>query len=156
MLFGKEKVIVPENKTNLILEGKGYLNTFLSWNETAGSRRGTFYRFSVNIPASNFIAYNLSFQRVRCRESSIEIPITEECYILLFSLCWCKECRNYTCSKHICGGIPSFEKSFMLEGIPVINWEQRRGGNAWQRLDNGPFLLLQYYSYLLMWDLVCL
>ncbi|XP_060674365.1 uncharacterized protein LOC107429770 isoform X7 [Ziziphus jujuba] len=104
MLFGKEKVIVPENKTNLILEGKGYLNTFLSWNETAGSRRGTFYRFSVNIPASNFIAYNLSFQRVRCRESSIEIPITEECYILLFSLCWCKECRNYTCSKHICGG----------------------------------------------------
>ncbi|XP_060674363.1 uncharacterized protein LOC107429770 isoform X3 [Ziziphus jujuba] len=60
-------------------------------------------------------------QRVRCRESSIEIPITEECYILLFSLCWCKECRNYTCSKHICGGIPSFEKSFMLEGIPVIN-----------------------------------
>ncbi|XP_048319717.1 uncharacterized protein LOC107429770 isoform X6 [Ziziphus jujuba] len=62
MLFGKEKVIVPENKTNLILEGKGYLNTFLSWNETAGSRRGTFYRFSVNIPASNFIAYNLSFQ----------------------------------------------------------------------------------------------
>ncbi|XP_048319718.2 uncharacterized protein LOC107429770 isoform X9 [Ziziphus jujuba] len=76
--------------------------------------------------------------------------------ILAFSLCWCKECRNYTCSKHICGGIPSFEKSFMLEGIPVINWEQRRGGNAWQRLDNGPFLLLQYYSYLLMWDLVCL
>ncbi|XP_060674364.1 uncharacterized protein LOC107429770 isoform X4 [Ziziphus jujuba] len=105
MLFGKEKVIVPENKTNLILEGKGYLNTFLSWNETAGSRRGTFYRFSVNIPASNFIAYNLSFQRVRCRESSIEIPITEECYILLFSLCWCKECRNYTCSKHICGEV---------------------------------------------------
>ncbi|XP_060674367.1 uncharacterized protein LOC107429770 isoform X8 [Ziziphus jujuba] len=41
--------------------------------------------------------------------------------ILAFSLCWCKECRNYTCSKHICGGIPSFEKSFMLEGIPVIN-----------------------------------
>ncbi|XP_015874742.3 probable pectinesterase 15 [Ziziphus jujuba] len=58
----REKVIVPENKTNLILEGKGYLNTFLSWNDTAGSSGGTFSSYSFKIEASNFIAYNLSFQ----------------------------------------------------------------------------------------------
>ncbi|KAH7542918.1 probable pectinesterase 15 isoform X1 [Ziziphus jujuba] len=66
----REKVKVDTNKTNLILEGKGYLNTFLSWNDTASSSGGTIYSSSVHILASNFIAYNLSFQNTTPSPSS--------------------------------------------------------------------------------------
>ncbi|KAM7255367.1 hypothetical protein ACFE04_020608 [Oxalis oulophora] len=37
----REKVIVQENKTNLIFLGQGYLNTVIEWNDTANSTGGT-------------------------------------------------------------------------------------------------------------------
>nr|XP_016453776.1 PREDICTED: probable pectinesterase 15 [Nicotiana tabacum] len=58
----KEKVVINPNKTNLIIEGQGYLNTIISWNDTANSTGGTANSFTVAIYASNFIAYNISFQ----------------------------------------------------------------------------------------------
>ncbi|PIA54926.1 hypothetical protein AQUCO_00901081v1 [Aquilegia coerulea] len=58
----REKVVVQANKTNLIFEGQGYLNTYIAWNDTANSTGGTVYSFSVAIFAPNFIAYNISFQ----------------------------------------------------------------------------------------------
>ncbi|KAK6942722.1 Pectinesterase, catalytic [Dillenia turbinata] len=58
----REKVVVPANKTNLIIQGQGYLKTAMAWNDTANSTGGTPYSASVAIFASNFIAYNISFQ----------------------------------------------------------------------------------------------
>ncbi|KAL7264960.1 hypothetical protein ACSBR1_002837 [Camellia fascicularis] len=58
----REKVTVPANKTNLIFQGLGYLNTAISWNDTANSTGGTVYSATVSIFAPNFIAYNISFQ----------------------------------------------------------------------------------------------
>ncbi|XP_075086337.1 putative pectinesterase 15 isoform X2 [Nicotiana tabacum] len=61
-LVSMEKVVINPNKTNLIIEGQGYLNTIISWNDTANSTGGTANSFTVAIYASNFIAYNISFQ----------------------------------------------------------------------------------------------
>ncbi|XP_010683975.2 probable pectinesterase 15 isoform X1 [Beta vulgaris subsp. vulgaris] len=58
----REKVMINENKTNLIIEGQGYENTILSWNDTSNSTGGTIYSASVTIFAPGFIAYNISFQ----------------------------------------------------------------------------------------------
>ncbi|CAL5387681.1 unnamed protein product [Camellia sinensis] len=58
----REKVTVPANKANLIFQGLGYLNTAISWNDTANSTGGTAYSATVSIFAPNFIAYNISFQ----------------------------------------------------------------------------------------------
>ncbi|KAF3441775.1 hypothetical protein FNV43_RR15690 [Rhamnella rubrinervis] len=58
----REKVVVGTDKTNLIFEGRGYLNTVIAWNDTAKSTGGTTYSSSVAIFAPNFIAYNLSFK----------------------------------------------------------------------------------------------
>lgn len=58
----REKVVVGADKTNLIFEGRGYLNTMVAWNDTANSTGGTVYSSSVAIFASNFIAYNLGFK----------------------------------------------------------------------------------------------
>ncbi|KAK9058814.1 hypothetical protein SSX86_023657 [Deinandra increscens subsp. villosa] len=58
----REKVVVNENKTNLIIQGQGYLNTEIAWNDTANSTGGTIYSASVSIFAQNFIAYNISFK----------------------------------------------------------------------------------------------
>ncbi|KAF6171563.1 hypothetical protein GIB67_018087 [Kingdonia uniflora] len=58
----REKVTVAANKTNLIFQGQGYLNTTIAWNDTANSTGGTIYSYSVAILAPNFIAYNISFQ----------------------------------------------------------------------------------------------
>ncbi|GMP50181.1 hypothetical protein CsSME_00016902 [Camellia sinensis var. sinensis] len=58
----REKVTVPANKANLIFQGLGYLNTAISWNDTANSTGGTVYSATVSIFAPNFIAYNISFQ----------------------------------------------------------------------------------------------
>ncbi|XP_010267309.1 PREDICTED: putative pectinesterase 14 isoform X2 [Nelumbo nucifera] len=58
----REKVVVGTNKTNLIFQGQGYLNTSIAWNDTANSTGGTVYSSSVAIFASNFIAYDISFQ----------------------------------------------------------------------------------------------
>ncbi|XP_016514648.2 putative pectinesterase 14 [Nicotiana tabacum] len=57
-----EKVVINTNKTNLIIQGQGYLNTAIAWNDTANSTGGTANSFTVAIYAPNFIAYNISFQ----------------------------------------------------------------------------------------------
>ncbi|CAN4118883.1 unnamed protein product [Withania somnifera] len=58
----KEKVVIDSSKTNLIIQGQGYLNTAIAWNDTANSTGGTANSFTVAVYASNFIAYNISFQ----------------------------------------------------------------------------------------------
>ncbi|KAL6519363.1 putative pectinesterase 15 [Orobanche gracilis] len=57
----REKVVVTSNKTNLIVQGKGHLNTAISWNDTANSTGGTRYSSTFAALAPNFIAYNISF-----------------------------------------------------------------------------------------------
>ncbi|XP_076928249.1 putative pectinesterase 14 [Bidens hawaiensis] len=58
----REKVTVNQNKTNLIIQGQGYLNTEIAWNDTANSTGGTIYSATVSVFAQNFIAYNISFK----------------------------------------------------------------------------------------------
>ncbi|XP_041027655.1 probable pectinesterase 15 [Juglans microcarpa x Juglans regia] len=58
----REKVVVDANKTNVIFQGQGYLNTAIEWNDTANSTGGTAYSSSVAIFAPNFTAYNISFK----------------------------------------------------------------------------------------------
>ncbi|KAF3960536.1 hypothetical protein CMV_014759 [Castanea mollissima] len=58
----REKVVVNTNKTNLIFQGQGYLNTAIAWNDTANSTGGTSYSSSVAIFAANFTAHNISFE----------------------------------------------------------------------------------------------
>ena len=55
-------MVVNTNKTNLIFQGQGYLNTAIAWNDTANSTGGTSYSSSVAIFAVNFTAYNISFE----------------------------------------------------------------------------------------------
>ncbi|KAL2487309.1 putative pectinesterase 15 [Abeliophyllum distichum] len=58
----REKIVVSSNKTNLIIQGQGYLNTTISWNDTANSTGGTAYSSTIAIFSAGFIAYNISFQ----------------------------------------------------------------------------------------------
>lgn len=58
----REKVAVNKNKTNLIIQGQGYLNTAISWNDTASSTGGTSSSYTFAVFAPKFIAYNISFQ----------------------------------------------------------------------------------------------
>lgn len=55
-------MVVNTNKTNLIFQGQGYLNTAIAWNDTENSTGGTSYSSSVAIFAANFTAYNISFE----------------------------------------------------------------------------------------------
>ena len=55
-------MVVEANKTNLIFQGQGYLNTAIAWNDTANSTGGTAYSSSVAVYASNFTAYNITFK----------------------------------------------------------------------------------------------
>ncbi|PIN11138.1 Pectinesterase [Handroanthus impetiginosus] len=57
----REKVVVSSNKTNLIVQGQGYLNTAIAWNDTANSTGGTSYSPTFAVFSPNFIAYNISF-----------------------------------------------------------------------------------------------
>ncbi|GER36837.1 pectin lyase-like superfamily protein [Striga asiatica] len=57
----REKVEVSSNKTNLIVQGQGYHNTAISWNDTANSTGGTTYSSTFATSAPNFVAYNISF-----------------------------------------------------------------------------------------------
>ncbi|RWW82467.1 hypothetical protein BHE74_00009081 [Ensete ventricosum] len=59
---GREKVFVWANKTNITMQGQGFLNTSIAWNDTANSTGGTIYSASVSVFSFNFIAYNISFQ----------------------------------------------------------------------------------------------
>ena len=52
------------NETSLIIQGQGYLDTAVAWNDTANSTGGTFLSALVAISASNFRAYDISFQVV--------------------------------------------------------------------------------------------
>lgn len=54
--------MVHANKTNLIFQGQGYVNTAIEWNDTANSTGATVYSASVSIFAPNFTAYNISFK----------------------------------------------------------------------------------------------
>ncbi|KAK7245038.1 hypothetical protein RIF29_39868 [Crotalaria pallida] len=58
----REKVVVQANKTNLIVQGQGYLNTIMEWNDTANSTGRTANSYSFGIFASKFTAYNISFK----------------------------------------------------------------------------------------------
>ncbi|XP_017246404.1 probable pectinesterase 15 isoform X2 [Daucus carota subsp. sativus] len=57
-----EKVLVNSSKINLMIQGQGYLNTAIIWNDTANSTGGTASSSSVSVYADNFIAYNISFK----------------------------------------------------------------------------------------------
>ncbi|KAK2418296.1 putative pectinesterase [Trifolium repens] len=57
----REKVNVRATKINLVMQGQGYLNTFIEWNDN-GNLTGTFNSYSFGIFASNFTAYNISFK----------------------------------------------------------------------------------------------
>ncbi|KAL0316180.1 UNVERIFIED_CONTAM: putative pectinesterase 15 [Sesamum radiatum] len=57
----REKVVVSSNKTNLIVQGQGYLNTAIAWNDTANSTGGTSYSSTFATFAPSFVAYNISF-----------------------------------------------------------------------------------------------
>ncbi|KAG7573859.1 Pectinesterase catalytic [Arabidopsis suecica] len=58
----REKVTVNENKTNLVIQGRGYQNTSIEWNDTAKSAGNTADSFSFVVFAANFTAYNISFK----------------------------------------------------------------------------------------------
>ncbi|XP_022742174.1 probable pectinesterase 15 [Durio zibethinus] len=58
----REKVVVHAKKSNLIIQGEGFLNTAIEWNDTSNSTGGTVYSSSVAIFAANFTAYNISFK----------------------------------------------------------------------------------------------
>nr|GMC82173.1 probable pectinesterase 15 [Ipomoea batatas] len=58
----REKVAVNKSKINLIIQGQGYLNTAISWNDTANSTGGTSSSYTFGAFAPKFIAYNISFQ----------------------------------------------------------------------------------------------
>ncbi|XP_058757390.1 probable pectinesterase 15 [Vicia villosa] len=58
----REKIAVQANKTNLILQGQGYLNTIIEWNDTSNSTGGTSFSYSFAVFASKFSAYNISFK----------------------------------------------------------------------------------------------
>ncbi|XP_058775963.1 probable pectinesterase 15 [Vicia villosa] len=56
----REKVKVNDTKTNLIIEGKGYLNTFIEWDDN-GNRTRTFMSYSFGVFAAKFTAYNIGY-----------------------------------------------------------------------------------------------
>ncbi|XWS43510.1 hypothetical protein CRYUN_Cryun16bG0110000 [Craigia yunnanensis] len=58
----REKVVVHANKSNLIIQGEGFFNTAIEWNDTANSTGGTVYSSSVAVFAPNFTAHNISFK----------------------------------------------------------------------------------------------
>lgn len=60
--FVRERVLVPSNKMNIVMQGMGYLTTSIEWNNTAASSNGTFSSFSVGIFGDSFKAFNISFK----------------------------------------------------------------------------------------------
>ncbi|EPS73183.1 pectinesterase, partial [Genlisea aurea] len=57
----REKVAVSSRKSMVILEGQGFLNTAVVWNDTAKSAGTTASSPTFSAFASKFIAYNISF-----------------------------------------------------------------------------------------------
>ncbi|KAG0460465.1 hypothetical protein HPP92_020360 [Vanilla planifolia] len=58
----REKVVVGPKKSNVTIQGQGYLNTSIAWNDTANSSGGTIYSSTVSIFAFNFVSRNISFK----------------------------------------------------------------------------------------------
>ncbi|KAJ0612998.1 putative pectinesterase [Helianthus annuus] len=58
----REKVNVQKTKSNLIIQGKGFTNTFIIWHDTAAKSNGTVYSYSVGVFAPKFIAHDISFK----------------------------------------------------------------------------------------------
>ncbi|XP_010422119.1 PREDICTED: putative pectinesterase 14 [Camelina sativa] len=58
----RERVFVPKNKNNLVMQGMGFLRTSIEWNNTASSSHGTFESFSVALYGDQFTAKNISFK----------------------------------------------------------------------------------------------
>ncbi|XP_057535174.1 probable pectinesterase 15 [Amaranthus tricolor] len=58
----REKVMINTKKTEIILEGQGYQNTIISWNDTSKSSGSTANSASFTVFAPGFIAFNVSFQ----------------------------------------------------------------------------------------------
>ncbi|XP_065856978.1 probable pectinesterase 15 isoform X1 [Euphorbia lathyris] len=69
----REKVVVHSNKSNLIIQGQGFLNTVIEWNDTANSTGATVYSASFAIFALNFTAYNISFKNTAPNPSPGEV-----------------------------------------------------------------------------------
>ncbi|KAL8140557.1 hypothetical protein V2J09_006578 [Rumex salicifolius] len=57
----REKVEVSASKINVILQGHGYLNTIIAWDDTTNTTGSTPSSATFSILAPNFIAYNISF-----------------------------------------------------------------------------------------------
>ncbi|XP_076911426.1 putative pectinesterase 15 [Bidens hawaiensis] len=57
-----EKVVVANTKSNLIIQGQGYTNTFIVWDDTAANSNGTYYSYPVGVFAAKFIAHDISFK----------------------------------------------------------------------------------------------
>ncbi|CAH9090261.1 unnamed protein product [Cuscuta europaea] len=68
----REKVMVGRKKQNVIIQGKGYHNTAISWNDTANSTGGTTNSYTFAVLAPNFIAYNITFQLERHHRANLE------------------------------------------------------------------------------------
>ncbi|EOA12064.1 hypothetical protein CARUB_v10007965mg [Capsella rubella] len=58
----RERVIVPKNKKNLVMQGMGLSRTSIEWNNTASSSNGTYESFSVALYGDLFTAKNISFK----------------------------------------------------------------------------------------------
>ncbi|EOA29188.1 hypothetical protein CARUB_v10025460mg [Capsella rubella] len=58
----REKVIVSEKKTNILMQGRGYQRTIIEWNDTAHSSGGNPNSYTFAIFAANFVASNISFK----------------------------------------------------------------------------------------------
>ncbi|KFK36658.1 hypothetical protein AALP_AA4G153100 [Arabis alpina] len=57
-----EKVTVRKTKINIVLQGRGYLNTYIEWNDTAKSTGHTDSSYSFGVFADSFRAHNISFK----------------------------------------------------------------------------------------------
>ncbi|KAI3826163.1 hypothetical protein L1987_00208 [Smallanthus sonchifolius] len=62
----REKVNVIKTKSNLIIQGQGFVNTFIMWDDTAAKSNGTVYSYSVGVFAPKFIAQDISFKIDLC------------------------------------------------------------------------------------------
>jgi Pectinesterase len=57
--------MIDASKSNVILQGRGNLETSIVWNATANSSGGTVNSATFSILSFNFIAYNISFQAIK-------------------------------------------------------------------------------------------
>lgn len=73
--------MVSTSKTNLIIQGQGYLKTAIAWNDTANSTGGTAFSSTFEVSASNFVAYNISFVVIHVLIFNIIINYSKSIYM---------------------------------------------------------------------------